>query len=189
MNENKYLKYIPTYCAKTVHEIDYNKLYELGKRIILTDLDNTLISYNFECADDALTTLNNNLQHLGFKVYIVSNNNEKRINKFKESFAINGYLVKARKPNAVKINEFIKKNNMIREEIIFMGDQLVTDIAAANNAGLDSILVSTIDPRSQKWYTKINRLRENVIISKIAKFDLQTANMIKETVKRGSSNE
>ena len=39
------LKYIPTAIQMYFKEIDFVKLYEQGKRIILTDLDNTLVSY------------------------------------------------------------------------------------------------------------------------------------------------
>ena len=189
MKKNKYFKYIPTYCVKSVFDLDYNKLYALGKKIILTDLDNTLISYNTNKACDKLQKLNNDLRELGFKIYIVSNNNEKRIVEFSKSFLIDGYLIKANKPNPNKINQFIIDNKLIKEEIIYMGDQLVTDIAGANNAELDCVLVRTIDQSSQKWYTKINRLRERRIIKKISEFDLLQANIIKDTIKRGKTNE
>lgn len=36
---------LPKEVYKTVFDIDYNKLYEAGKRIILMDIDNTLVSY------------------------------------------------------------------------------------------------------------------------------------------------
>ena len=188
MNKNKYLKYIPTYCVKSVFDLDYNKLYALGKKIILTDLDNTLISYKTSSACEKLQNFNIALRELGFKIYIVSNNNQKRITEFSKTFLIDGYLVKAKKPNPYKINQFIVQNKLNKNEIIYMGDQLVTDIAGANNADLDCVLVSTIDQSSQKWYTKINRLRERRIIKKISKFDLLQANIIKETI-RGKTNE
>ena len=50
-----------------------------------------------------------------------------------------------------------------------MGDQLVTDISGFNKLGVDSILVKTIDQKNQKWYTKINRLREKNILSILQK--------------------
>ena len=43
--------HIPTYLAQSVYDIDYNKLYANGKRVILFDLDNTLAPY-----DDATPT-------------------------------------------------------------------------------------------------------------------------------------
>lgn len=189
MRKDKYLKYIPTYCLKSVLDVDYNKLYELGKRIILTDLDNTLISYNYNYATKELICLNDLLREKGFKIFIVSNNNEKRIVKFMETFKIDGYLIKAGKPSAKKINMFINNNNFSKNEIIFIGDQLVTDVACANNVGIDSILVSTIDVNSQKWYTKINRMREARIIKNISKINFKKACEIYETVKRGTENE
>ena len=188
MKNNKYSKYIPTYCIKSVFDFDYNKLYELGKKIILTDLDNTLISYKTAFANKELQDLNKELRKLGFKIFIVSNNNEKRILEFMKSFEIDGYLIKAGKPNPKKINEFIYDNGFVKNEIIYLGDQLVTDIAGANNASLDSVLVSTIDVSSQKWYTKINRLREKKIIKEIYKIDSLLAKKIEETVNRGKKN-
>ena len=68
MKNNKYSKYIPTYCIKSVFDLDYNKLYELGKKIILTDLDNTLISYKTTFANKELQDLNKELRKLGFKI-------------------------------------------------------------------------------------------------------------------------
>ena len=38
--------HIPTYLAQSVYDIDYNKLYANGKRVILFDLDNTLAPYD-----------------------------------------------------------------------------------------------------------------------------------------------
>lgn len=185
MRSNKYLKYIPTYCVYSVFDIDFNKLYEMGKKIILTDLDNTLISYQMNHATVELISLNEQLRALGFKIYIVSNNNDKRINEFSKTFEIDGFLTKASKPKPNKINKFIKDNNLDKKEIIFIGDQLVTDIAGANNAGLDCALVSTIDKTTQKWYTKINRLREKRIIRNINNIDSLMAKRIHEVTNRG----
>ena len=60
-----------------------------------------------------------------------------------------------------------------------MGDQLVTDISGFNKLGVDSILVKTIDQKNQKWYTKINRLREKNILKKIKKVDCEKYNQMK----------
>ena len=48
------MKYIPTSIVTYFKDIDFVKLYEQGKRIILTDLDNTLISYKEEEPTEAL---------------------------------------------------------------------------------------------------------------------------------------
>lgn len=183
------IKYIPTYCVDSIYDIDFNKLYELGKRIILTDLDNTLISYRIKVAPNELKDLNLKLKNLGYKIFIVSNNNDERIVEFSKSFSLDGYLTKAGKPKPYKMEKFIKDNNFIKSEIIYIGDQLVTDINAANNVGLDSILVKTIDSKSQKWYTKINRLREKKIIKQIKKYDSLIGVTINRVINQGEKDE
>ena len=81
---------------------------------------------------------------------------------------------------AVKLDiDMLEKLGFDLNEVIFLGDQLVTDIACANNLGIDSILVKTIDFKTQKWYTKINRIREKKIIKKINEINPEIANKIK----------
>ena len=80
---------------------------------------------------------------------------------------IDGALSKANKPHVNRINQFMLEKNIEKEKVVAVGDQLVTDIAAYNKAGLYSVFVKTIDTKNQKWYTKVNRLREKRIIKKI----------------------
>jgi predicted HAD superfamily phosphohydrolase YqeG len=65
-----------------------------------------------------------------------------------------------------------------------IGDQLVTDILCANRVGVDSILVKSISRASEKWYTRINRLRDPFIVKKIAKKDALYAKQIAEIVRK-----
>ena len=67
------LKYIPTKIALSVFDINYNELYASGKRIILFDLDNTLVSYYEDEPNEKLIDLGNMLLSIGFKVYVLSN--------------------------------------------------------------------------------------------------------------------
>lgn len=173
------MKYLPTYVYTTIYDIDFTSLYASGKRIILSDLDNTIASYSEETPSKEVLEFNKYLRNLGFKIYLVSNNNGKRIKKFSEEFIIDGFLAKAKKPFTKKLEKFLSNNNLKKEEIISMGDQLVTDISGFNKLGVDSILVKTIDQKNQKWYTKINRLREKNILKKIKKVDCEKYNQMK----------
>lgn len=174
------MKYLPTYVYTTIYQIDFTSLYASGKRIILSDLDNTIAAYYEETPCDEAIKLNKNLRKMGFKIYLVSNNNDKRIKKYSEKFIIDGYLAKAQKPFTNRLEHFLKKYNIRKEEVISIGDQLVTDIAGFNSLGVDTILVKTIDQNKQKWYTKINRLREKGIMKKIKKVDYEKYNLMKE---------
>ena len=50
-------KFIPNYIYETVYDIDFNKIYDSGKRFILFDLDNTLLPYDVPIADEKLREL------------------------------------------------------------------------------------------------------------------------------------
>ena len=174
------MKYIPNYVYKTIYDIDFDTLYASGKRIILSDLDNTIAGYDELEASEKCIEWNKILKEQGFKIYLVSNNNDTRIKKFSIKFQIDGYLSKARKPFTKRLEKFLKENNIKKEEVISIGDQIVTDIVGFNSLGVDTILVKTINQKKQKWYTKINRSREKRILRKIKKVDCVKHNQIKE---------
>lgn len=175
-------KYLPTYLAWTVYDIDFASLYEQGKRVILFDLDNTLASYEDTTPTNKQLELNEKLRKIGFKIYIASNNREKRTKLYTNTFKVDSYIVLAKKPFTFKINKFLKKMQINKDELIMIGDQLLTDIACANKLGVDNILVHSISRKTEKWYTKINRKREKYILKKITKKDNKIANEIKKII-------
>lgn len=176
-------KYLPTYVYQSIYDIDFSKLYATGKRIIIADLDNTLMPYTTDVASPSLVEWQETLKNNGFKLYLVSNNNDHRIKKVMKTLKIDGYLAKAGKPKKDKVKAFLEDLGYNLDEVILLGDQLVTDIACAGNLGIASILVKTIDYKTQKWYTKINRLREKRIIKKLKQENLEIAVAIEKLSK------
>lgn len=173
------MKYLPTQVCQNIFEIDFTSLYASGKRIILSDLDNTIAGYDEKTPSSKCIELNEKLRNMGFKIYLISNNNEKRLIEFVENFKVDGYIAKAYKPFKGKMEAFLKANKIKKEEVIAIGDQLVTDICAFNKLKVESVLVKTINQKKQKWYTKINRIRETNILKKIKKVDYNKYNQIK----------
>lgn len=181
-------KYMPTNVALSVFDVDYDTLYANGKRIILFDLDNTLISYYETLPTNELIELGHKLLEKGFKTYVLTNNYLSRIEPFINQFPHTeaGFLMK--KPFAFKIKKYLKEHQITDySSIIMIGDQLVTDIRCANSLGVDSILVKSISRKSEKWYTVINRKREKRIVKNIAKKDAEYAKKISEIIKKGDS--
>lgn len=174
--------FIPKYLANNVYEIDFDKLYSQGKKIILFDLDNTLASYDETTPTNKQLELNKKLRDLGYKIFIISNNHEKRTKIYTTTFIVDDYLILARKPFTRRTKKFLLKNNINKEEVVWIGDQLLTDVSCANKLDIDCVLVKSISRKSEKWYTKINRLREKRVLNKIAKKDLQLANSIKKII-------
>ncbi len=167
MNINKF---IPLICEKTIFDIDYIKLYESGKRYILTDLDNTIIPYDISMPDEKIKSFFEELKKIGFKIIIISNNKEYRIKPFSEAVDVD-YVCSAKKPLKCGLKKAYKKlgNKVDKQEIVAIGDQIITDVYGARRFKIDVILVHPIKKKSEKWYTKFNRKLENKVIKIIKK--------------------
>lgn len=183
-------KYLPTYVFNSINDIDFNTLYEQGKKVILFDLDNTIATYNQLDPTKSHLEFNKMLHNIGFNIHIISNNKGPRIKRFVENFVVDGYLTNAKKPFSKNTSLYLEKNNIKKEEVVFIGDQTLTDISCANNLCIDSILVKSIDRKTEKWYTKINRIREKCIIKRLSKKNIGNAKEVLEIItKRGKNNE
>ena len=57
----------------------------------------------------------------------------------------------------------------LKDKVITLGDQLMTDIFGSSRMKLDSILVHPIKKKSEHWYTRLNRRMEKFVVSRIKK--------------------
>ena len=162
-------KFIPTIYKETVFDVDYNKLYEKGIRLILTDLDNTLVSYKDDEVNSKLLTWLEERTQEGFEIMIISNNSsEIRVKEFARKLDIQ-YLSRAMKPLKCGFKKVLKKasRKYSPNEVVAIGDQLMTDVFAANRMNYTSILVKAIDRKTEKWTTRFNRILERHVLRKI----------------------
>ncbi|MGL4949941.1 MAG: YqeG family HAD IIIA-type phosphatase [Anaeroplasmataceae bacterium] len=163
-------KFLPTEYVQSIFDIDFNELLKKGKRLILTDLDNTLISYRHTDPTDQLIEWKNNLESMGFEIIVISNSKKARVSHFANLIGLK-YVPFAKKPlkfgfkKALKIAN--KKYNV--NEVIELGDQLMTDIYGSRRMKIDSILVKVIDKKTEYNITKLNRFLERKMLTKISK--------------------
>ncbi len=100
---------------------------------------------------------------------MISNNVQKRINDFVKDIDIPG-IANAKKPLLFGINQAYKMSKQTnKQKTVLIGDQLMTDIWAANRFKVYNILVNPIKKKTEKWYTKLNRKTEHKILQKISK--------------------
>ena len=178
----KDMKFVPSLYVNTVFDIDYNKLYEAGIRLILTDLDNTLISYKEANADLKLLNWIKERKEEGFEVIIVSNNSDKeRVSSFANQLDISSISV-AMKPLKRGVKKALKlaSRKYKSDEVVCIGDQLMTDVFSANRMNFSSVLVKAIDRKTEKWTTRFNRKLELHVIKKIRK---KYPNLYEERIK------
>ena len=172
--------FIPDMYQKSIYHINYDKLKEDGIKCLLFDLDNTLLPYDIPYAHDKLRNLLNDIRNIGFKIMIVSNNSSDRVSKFCNDVDMI-CVTRAKKPfkggfkKGMKLLGCINKN-----EVISVGDQIMTDILGSNRTKIDSILVKPLKKSNEKWYTKANRKMEKHVLKRIKKYNEQIYKEIEE---------
>lgn len=126
--------------VEDVFVIDYQKLYDKGFRAIIFDIDQTLVQHGEEATPE-VENLFKTLQTIGFKTFILSNNSPERIEAFLTNINDTGFIGLADKPRPDQYLSAIKQLSLPKECIIFIGDQIFTDVLGANRVGIASILV------------------------------------------------
>lgn len=145
----------PNMYVKSTFEIDFDMLKEKGIKLLCFDLDNTL-----DFPDKLTVTKNEELDSFlknlkkDFEILIVSNNTiENRVSSFAKIYNLN-FIEAMKKPFKKKYkNDIILKYK--KEEVVFIGDKLVTDVLGANRLKYNSILVDPLYPMHKTWYTNI----------------------------------
>lgn len=160
--------FLTTEVYKTIFDIDYEKLYQEKIRLIIFDLDNTLIPYHTAKLTKEVKTKLKSLMDRGFECVIISNNFKKRVLKAVDEFNIK-FISLSFKPLIFKIKRTIKKLNFSTQEAVLIGDQLMTDVLASNRLKIRPILVNPIDTTTEKHSTIKNRKREKRILKRIQK--------------------
>lgn len=146
----------------SAYDIDYHYLWNKGYRGIIFDIDNTLVEHN-EPATDKAVALFKHLSETGFAAAVVSNNKEPRVKLFAEATGCQ-YVYKAGKPKADGYLKAMEKMGTDRNNTFSVGDQLITDIWGANNAGIKSVMVHRI-ARHEEIQIHLKRIPETVIVT------------------------
>lgn len=160
-------KFKPTWMVDAIYKITPEQLRKLGVKAVLTDLDNTLIAWNNPDGTEELLEWIEKMRNAGFPVVVISNNKADRIKRAVENFELS-YVSRALKPLTKGFREAEKRLNLKPEELVMVGDQIMTDIRGANAAGIRSILVRPIVD-TDGWNTRINRFFERLIMKRLTK--------------------
>jgi hypothetical protein len=127
--------------------IPYEEFYRKGYRAVIFDIDNTLVPHGAP-ADERSKKLCRNLKDIGFQICLLSNNRENRVKPFAEALGA-AYICSAKKPAKKGYIKAAELLGVSKDEILFVGDQIITDIIGANRVGYYSILVAPINRKEE----------------------------------------
>jgi HAD superfamily phosphatase (TIGR01668 family) len=156
---------MPNEYVHSIYDINLDKLWEGGKRLLLTDLDNTLVPWNEPGVSEKLSQWFSRAREMGFKLCIISNNKGQRVKDFAAVCEL-PYIAPARKPSPYAFAKALQRFESTSDRTVMIGDQLFTDIRGGNRTGLYTILVVPIHPR-EWWGTRITRKIEGIAMKRL----------------------
>lgn len=159
----------PDMYKKNIFEIDYKKLKKDGIKCLIFDLDNTLGLIEHEKCPEETRKLIKELEK-DFLIFISSNNTQQRVDPYLEDLGIKG-VAWSLKPSTRSLRKIRKNEKLKKDEMVMIGDQIVTDILAGKRYKIKTILVDPLGKKDLK-ITGLNRLIENKIVKYYEKRDL-----------------
>ena len=153
--------FIPYCHAKSIYEVDPNFFKKQGIKVLFIDLDNTLDSFKAYHAKQNAIDYIKSLLEIGITPIVVSNNKGKRVSNFASDLKID-FVSSARKPSGRKIRNKISDLGLTNDDVMLVGDQMMTDVLAGKNSKIRVMLTEKIVKEDQ-WTTHINRLFDKPI--------------------------
>lgn len=133
--------------ADSTYNIDFEALYEQGYRGIIFDVDNTLVPHGAPATNEAKAFFEK-LRGIGYATMLLSNNKEPRVKPFADVVK-SAYIFKANKPAKAGYEKAMEQMKTTKENTLFVGDQLFTDVWGAKRTGIMTYLVKPIHPKEE----------------------------------------
>lgn len=128
----------------SVTHIDPRALAASGIRLLLADLDNTLVPYGVLEPEPAVKKWRRDLTDAGITLFLLSNSRKPgRPEAFAQKLDI-PWIGHAGKPKKGGFFRAMERMGCTPEETAIVGDQIFTDILGGNNAGVTTLLVEPI---------------------------------------------
>ncbi|MBO4217413.1 MAG: YqeG family HAD IIIA-type phosphatase [Clostridia bacterium] len=146
-------------------ELTPEALSELGVRLLITDVDNTLVPYDNERPTEEVKRWIESFKKAGIDVAILSNNGIKRVELFNRDLGLFA-VHKSGKPKRSAVGRITEHFGVKPEETAFLGDQLFTDVLCGRRAGAYTVLTDSISER-EGVFVKLKRVLEIPIRRKL----------------------
>ena len=135
---------IPRGVYSSVTEISPAALAEKGIKLVLADLDNTLVPYRVIQPSKSVVDWKKALEAHGIRLFLLSNSRKPgRAQCFAQRLGI-PYQGHSGKPKKAGYLRAMERMGARPEETVMVGDQIFTDTLGANNAGVIPLLVRPI---------------------------------------------
>ncbi len=147
--------------------VDADALVREGVRLVLLDRDNTCVPRDASVAPAEVTAWLDRARDAGLALCLVSNNfHTSHVSRTARELGV-GFVDHAMKPLPVALRRAMRRAGVGPEATVMIGDQVFTDVAAGNLAGVRTVLVRP-QSRTDLWYTHVFRVFERLALRGVA---------------------
>ena len=155
--------FFPNFAVASVLELGVDRLRAIGAKALLLDVDCTLKEYQKQEPEPEIIQWLRSLEDSGFRLCLLSNGVGRRISRVATALSL-PFVAKACKPFPRGVRKATRLLGVEPNETALVGDQIFADILAGNLAGATTILVKPIKPEQERWFTRIKRPPESIVV-------------------------
>ncbi len=152
---------------ESYRELKAEFLAEKGVKLLICDIDNTLVTYDDAKPTKELLGWFTKMNDFGVRIAFVSNNHADRVSLFNEELGFIAYADSG-KPKTKNILKAMVDAGCDSTNTVLLGDQLLTDAAGGKRAGLFTVIVPPIKDKKSLFF-KSKRLIEKPYVKKYKK--------------------
>jgi HAD superfamily phosphatase (TIGR01668 family) len=152
----------PDEAALTLGDVDLERLVRQGKKLVMLDVDNTLLPWRSEDIPQETFDWITRGKSLGLTFVIISNTRKRaRLGRLAGRLDVS-FMTGKFKPSRAMYRQALSDHGVEAHEAVMVGDQLFTDVLGANRSGVDAIWVKPI-ARKEFVSTRVNRVFERFV--------------------------
>lgn len=155
--------FAPDEALHSLSEVDLDELKAEGKKLILLDVDNTLLPWRSHDIPPETITWISRAKSMDFSLCVLSNTRKpERLTKLCQQMGLE-FIRDKFKPSTRMFLLALQKHQLQPDQAVMIGDQLMTDVLGANRAGIDAIWVRPMAKREFVGTTVVSRNLERVV--------------------------
>ncbi len=155
---------IPDLMPDHFYDVTPDIVKAFGGEVLICDIDNTLVTYDDPEPTERVLQWIKEMNEAGIRISFVSNNDWGRVELFNKSLGFVAYADSG-KPSIKNLVAACRDLGIEKEKAVLLGDQLLTDCAAAKRFGIKAIIVPPIKDKTTLFF-KSKRLIEKPYVAK-----------------------
>jgi HAD superfamily phosphatase (TIGR01668 family) len=155
--------FLPDLICEKVTDIPFEEFEKKGIRVVVFDIDNTLVSYETPDPTEQVLSFLKSFEKRGIQVALVSNNSPQRVERFNAPL---GFFTvpDSHKPLKRALRPVFRHFSVTPDKVLLVGDQLLTDVLCARRSKTAAVVVRPIKKKENLFF-RIKRMIEKPLIA------------------------